>query len=121
MTDPLASPLIDRESVLESKDLMGEKFGMLVGYFLEDSAMYVGQIEQAFARGEVGDLVPPSHTLKSSARQMGAERLSSMAEGIEHGAREAIKLGSGVAGLKSLVDALKNVLSQTLTAFREFT
>ncbi len=116
-----ATPLLDAEAIAESKELMGDKFGKLVGYFLEDSAMYIGQVEQAFARGDAEGLVPPAHTLKSSSRQMGCARLALLAEAVEHGGRDLVKQNGHVSALASFIPVLRATLDATVDAYHEVT
>jgi CheY-like chemotaxis protein len=71
---------IDMNALKETQSLMGAKFEVLVGYFLEDAAGYIAQIDRAEV---LADVIAPAHTLKSSAKQFGLVRLSEAARIIE--------------------------------------
>jgi len=52
----------------------------------------VARIEEAMRRRDCVGLVLPAHTMKSEARQFGAEPLGALAEEIEMTARRAIEM-----------------------------
>jgi len=118
LNDFTSTPSLDMAIIAESKALLQEKFTTIATYFLEDSAMYIGRIEQAFAAGDAEALVPPAHTLKSSSRQMGALRLSAVAEHIEITAREAVKSKSDLPSLEPAIAQLRDILESIADSYR---
>lgn len=71
---------------------LGAGFVRIVGYFREDGEKSVARIEEAMQRRDMNALVLPAHTLKTEARQFGAEALGEIAEEIEFAARRAIEM-----------------------------
>ena len=70
---------------------LGAGFARILSYFREDGEKAVGKIEEAMHSRNTAALVLPAHTMKSEARQFGAEPLGALAEEIELGARRAIE------------------------------
>jgi len=70
---------------------LGPGFVRILGYFREDGEKSVAKIEDAMRRRDSAALVIPAHTLKSEARQFGAEPLGELAEEIEFAARRSIE------------------------------
>lgn len=70
---------------------LGPGFVRILGYFREDGEKSVAKIEDAMRRRDAAALVIPAHTLKSEARQFGAEPLGELAEEIEFAARRSIE------------------------------
>ena len=82
-------PILDPVLLAEAKAMLQEKFSRIVGYFLEDSARYISEIEAGLASQQIDAVVPPAHTLKSSAWQIGACRLSNIAKGHRAGGQRS--------------------------------
>ncbi|MBX3560183.1 MAG: Hpt domain-containing protein [Sphingomonas sp.] len=70
---------------------LGANFVRILSYFREDGEKAVGRIEEAMHERNVAALVLPAHTMKSEARQFGAEQLGMLAEEIEVAARRALE------------------------------
>ena len=86
-----ASQIVDWTLFQRSRTELGPGFVRILGYFREDGDKSVAKIEDAMQRKDAAALVLPSHTLKSEARQFGAEPLGELAEAIEVAARRAIE------------------------------
>lgn len=110
--------ILDMAAIAEAKATMKDKFPKMIGYFLEDSVMYVTKVEEGFASGNAEAIVPPAHTLKSSARQMGAALLSSIAKDIELNAREIVKGNGSLSQIAPRIPELKAALAQTQEAYK---
>lgn len=91
MTDP---EIINARIVKAARELMGERFPTMVKYFLEDTEMYMSEIEKAIEEKDFARAISPSHTIKSSAKQLGAEKVSDIAKQIEVHSREMQDSGS---------------------------
>ena len=89
------SQIINQEAALEAKATMKDKFPRMVEYFLEDSVMYMKGIEEGLAANDAEKIKSPAHTVKSSAHQLGAEKMSEIAKQIEHMAKDMIDGGAG--------------------------
>ncbi len=83
--------LIDWSVFAEVRRELGASFVRILGYFQEDGEKAVATIEDAMHRRDVAALILPSHTMKSEARQFGAEPLAQLAEDIEFAARRGME------------------------------
>lgn len=70
---------------------LGANFVRILGYFREDGEKAVSRIEAAMHDRDATALVLPAHTMKSEARQFGADPLGALAEEIETEARRAVE------------------------------
>ena len=78
---------LDQVAVVKAKSMMKRRFPTMIEYFLEDTQNYLEQIKQGLEEHDYKQLVVPSHTIKSSSRQMGAFTVSDLAREIEALAR----------------------------------
>lgn len=107
-------PIINPVSFAEAKSLLGEKFSTILNYFLEDSEQYIASIVAGFAQGDTDIIASSAHALKSSAKQMGADRLSALSRQLELGAKEK---GKPLSTLSPIVADLENTLAETKAAY----
>lgn len=82
--------IINTNVANEAKELMGARFATMIKYFVEDTQMYLMEIEQGLKDQDAQSILLPVHTIKSSARQLGAERVENVAKEIEFLCREII-------------------------------
>jgi HPt (histidine-containing phosphotransfer) domain-containing protein len=87
----LSEEIVDWTVFVTARTELGAGFARILSYFREDGETSVSRIEAAMQRGDAAGLVLPAHTMKSEARQFGAEPLGALAEEIEMGARRAIE------------------------------
>jgi histidine phosphotransfer protein HptB len=85
--------IVDWTVFCTARSELGAGFARILGYFREDGEKAVAKIEAAMHRRDTAGLVLPAHTMKSEARQFGAEPLGALAEEIEFTARRAIEMG----------------------------
>lgn len=83
--------LVNWSEFQEIRAVLGANFVRILGYFREDGEKSVTQIEAAMHARDAAALVLPAHTMKSEARQFGAELLGQLAEEIEVAARRALE------------------------------
>jgi histidine phosphotransfer protein HptB len=84
--------LVDWDMFCRARSELGAGFARILSYFREDGEKAVAKIEAAMHRGDAAGLVLPAHTMKSEARQFGAETLGALAEAIEMRARQAVEM-----------------------------
>ena len=89
---PFDEALVDWEIHARTRTQLGAAFVRILGYFREDGDKSVARIEEAMQRKDATGLVLPAHTMKTEARQFGAEPLGALAEEIEFAARRAIEM-----------------------------
>lgn len=94
---------------------LGAGFARILSYFREDGEKAVSRIESAMHARDTAGLVLPAHTMKSEARQFGAEPLGALAEEIEFGARRAIEMGFFPDNLLPSVARLRPLYLETMT------
>ena len=82
--------IINIDSVNEAKSIMQDKFPLMIEYFLEDTEGYIKTMKEGVAESDVEKIKSPAHTIKSSAYQIGAEKMSEIAKEIEEVAGEMI-------------------------------
>lgn len=108
--------LFDFNALAEAKEVMKAKFGTMVKYYLEDSENYINAIRAAMDAGNVEAVIAPSHTLKSSSMQMGAQRLSIIAKEMEAMARTQSSSGKpDITLFRPLFAQLETTFSETRT------
>lgn len=114
-------PIIDPSTIAEAKETMHAKFPKMVEYFFEDAETYIEAIRKAVATANIEKIVSPSHTLKSSARQMGALRLSDIARSIEEQARQMLSGGQAeLSQVSHKLSKLEAVFEQTKSAYQSY-
>lgn len=85
--------IVDWTVFCAARSELGAGFARILSYFQEDGEKAVARIEAAMHARDTAGLVLPAHTMKSEARQFGAEPLGALAEEIEFTARRAIEMG----------------------------
>lgn len=106
--------LLDKTAYNLAKQTMKARFPLMVEYFLEDTQDYIATIEKAIAANTLQDAALASHTIKSSARSLGAIKLSNIAQDIEFTARNALETeGVSTQTLTRLCTEIKHTFEQT--------
>ena len=108
------SLLVDWEMFSRSRAELGAGFARILAYFREDGDKAVARIEEAMHRNDAAGLVLPAHTMKSEARQFGAEPLGALAEDIEIGARRAVEMRTAPDELVPEVARLRPLYARTM-------
>ena len=108
--------LVDWSEFRATRTQLGAAFVRILGYFREDGIKSVAAIEEAMRARSAGGLVMPAHTLKSEARQVGAERLGALAEDIEMFARHCVEAQVSPEEYLPRVVELRPLFEETLTA-----
>jgi len=108
------SLLVDWEMFSRSRAELGAGFARILAYFREDGDKAVSRIEDAMHRNDAAGLVLPAHTMKSEARQFGAEPLGALAEEIEIGARRAVEMRTAPDELVPEVARLRPLYARTM-------
>ena len=108
--------LVDWNEFRATRTQLGAAFVRILGYFREDGVKSVAAIEEAMRARSAGGLVMPAHTLKSEARQFGAERLGALAEDIEMFARRCVEAQVSPEEYLPRVVELRPLFEETLTA-----
>jgi HPt (histidine-containing phosphotransfer) domain-containing protein len=107
--------VVDWTVFCAARSELGAGFARILGYFREDGEKAVSRIEAAMHARDTAGLVLPAHTMKSEARQFGAEPLGVLAEEIEFAARRAIEMGFFPDNLLPNVARLRPLYLETIT------
>jgi HPt (histidine-containing phosphotransfer) domain-containing protein len=107
-------PLVDWDTYSRTRSELGAGFARILGYFREDGDKSVARIEEGMRSKDAAALVLPAHTVKSEARQFGAEQLGSLAEEIEYGARRALEMQYQPDDLVPEVAKLRPLYEETM-------
>lgn len=108
--------LVDWNEFRATRTQLGAAFVRILGYFREDGIKSVAAIEEAMRARDARGLVMPAHTLKSEARQFGAERLGALAEDIEMFGRHCVEAQVSPEEYLPRVVTLRPLFEQTLEA-----
>ena len=114
--DEEALLLVDWDVFVRARSELGAGFARILSYFREDGEKAVEKIESAMHRRDTSGLVLPAHTMKSEARQFGAEPLGALAEEIELCARRAIEGRFFPDELTPQVARLRPLYNKTMAA-----
>ncbi|MES2984716.1 MAG: response regulator [Pseudomonadota bacterium] len=110
-TLPGAMPGIDSTAFNNAQEMLGDKLGTVISYYLEDAENFINRIAEAVERNDPDAAVLPAHTLKSSSRQLGATELADLAARAEINARNSA--GGVVAeDIAALVVPMRAALGQ---------
>jgi HPt (histidine-containing phosphotransfer) domain-containing protein len=113
--------ILDMTALNEAKEMMQTKFPTMVQYFIEDSDSYIGLMHDGIATKSAEKIILPAHTLKSSARQMGAVRMCEIATTMEALAREQSANGTcDMAPFVDMLAQLEGAFAQTKEALQPF-
>ena len=113
--------IVDWVHFERSRSELGPGFIKILGYFREDGAKSLGQIEQAMREQNTAALVIPAHTLKGESRQLGAEPLAKIAELIETTARFCVESRRFPDELVKDVVELRKTFERTVELFDKAT
>ena len=121
MDDDVSGELVDWGIFSQMRTELGASFVRILGYFREDGEKAVAKIEEAMHRRDAAALVIPSHTMKSEARQFGAEPLGALAEEIELAGRRAVESQLFPDHILPEVAKLRPLYSQTIDLLEQET
>ena len=111
--------IVDWAYFEKSRAELGPGFIRILGYYREDGAKSVAQIEQAMREQDSVALVIPAHTLKGESRQFGASPLADIAERIEDVARSCIETHRFPDELVPDVVELRRMFNVTVELFEK--
>jgi len=101
----------------QTRELIGNDFVKILGYYRDDAAKCVVAVEQAYKLRDAVSMVRPAHTLKGDSLQFGGEAIGRLAEHIEHAARRCVEEHSAPDSLDVEILRLRPLLIETLAQF----
>jgi histidine phosphotransfer protein HptB len=114
-------PIVDWTKFSAVRRELGANFVRILGYFQEDGEKAVSRIEEAMNRRDSAALVLPAHTMKSEARQFGAEQLARIAEEIEDAGRRGVESRLFPDQILPEVAKLRPLYQETMALFEKET
>jgi CheY-like chemotaxis protein len=114
---PIGTPMLDAGRMAAVREAMGKDLDELVNVFFASAREAVAGMREAFARDREA-LHRYAHTLKGSAANLGAVRLSALARTLESTAREAqqSELAIAVDQIEQALDAVEIPLRTAVEA-----
>ncbi|MDB2414948.1 Hpt domain-containing protein [Rickettsiales bacterium] len=104
---------INWDTIEGAKSLMGDKFTIMIEYFLEDTATYIDAINNGLNSNDIEQVKVSAHTIKSSALQIGADKVSEIAKDMEVISIAILENSdSDLSKLNSLCENLKDAFSK---------
>ena len=113
--------IINIEALDTARNLLGERFSVIIKYFLEDTEVYLSEIAKGLKEKNIRIIFSSSHTIKSSAKQLGIDRLSDVAKLTESLSQEMMDSGNQAwEDLERLYNKLKNELDKAIPELNKF-
>ncbi len=112
---------VDMKAFEEIRALMGPRLITTINYFKEDGNKAVSTIEQAQRAGDASAMIMPAHTLKTEARQLGANALGDTCYQIEVDARRCVEIQETPDDLLVPVAKLRQLFRETVEIFERET
>ncbi|MDQ4086971.1 MAG: Hpt domain-containing protein [Pseudomonadota bacterium] len=119
--DEAVESVVDWPAFARMRAELGPDFIRILGYFREDGEKAVARIEDAMHRRDAAALVIPAHTMKTEARQFGAEPLGELAEEIELAARRGVEARLFPDQILPQVARLRPLYEATMALFEQET
>jgi len=83
--------VLDQELFSFAQETLGDRFPLMVSIFIEDTQMHLDAVYAGIEAKDPAPIKLAAHTIKSSAKQMGASTLSDIAKVIEFLAKDIIE------------------------------
>lgn len=102
---------IDLETIESLKELMKDKFSMLVETYVENAEKYIVAIENGFEERSAKKIRDAAHPLKGSSGNLGLVALSETAGQLEKLAKDALDGNASIEDAQSDVERLRALFS----------
>lgn len=112
--------ILNEAALMEARDTLQDEYEQVLELYKSSSLDRIAEIKNALERKDIGAVIRPAHTLKSTSRQMGAYRLSNTAKEMEYTAKaihtDNCENGENINDLKELFFNVENQFTQTQNA-----
>jgi HPt (histidine-containing phosphotransfer) domain-containing protein len=109
-----AMPVLEPKVLRELREVMGDDYLSLLWTYLRNAPQLLAQARAAVTQSDVGSMVIPMHSLKSSSANVGAMHLSDLAREAERHAR-----AGDFAAAEAAFNAVDIAFNQADAALRE--
>lgn len=103
---------MDMEILNEARSVLKKRWPEMVEGYLEDAAMYIGNIKDGFVNDDKRGVASSAHPLKSSSNGLGLTGLGEIAKTMEYETKDAIENDGDIAHLQVLVPLLEEALKR---------
>ena len=114
----MSIPILDEESIANLRALSPDDGDMflreIIGIFLEDTPVRIGELHASQAKGEVPAFSRAAHSVKGSSSNIGAMELRAVAERLEHMAKQ-----TGLAGVDPVIVELESAFARAEVELRK--
>ena len=100
---------IDYETLSRLKEIMGERFPLLVDTYLTNAKQYIEDIKGGVANEDMDAVINAAHTMISASGNLGLSKLSETARAIETGAMEVRDNAGSIDGVKELISGIDDM------------
>ncbi len=115
------SEIINIQALDTARNLLGDRFSIIIKYFLEDIEIYLSEIAKGLKEKDIRIISSSSHTIKSSAKQLGIDRVSEVAKQTEILCQEIMGSNNqNWEGLQELYHRLKDELEKAIPELNKF-
>jgi HPt (histidine-containing phosphotransfer) domain-containing protein len=115
------SEIINIQALDTARHLLGDRFSIIIKYFLEDTEMYSSEIAKGLKEKNIRIISSSAHTIKSSAKQLGIDRVSEVAKQMEILCREIIDSNNqNWERLEKLYNSLNKELEKAIPELNKF-
>jgi|JI6StandDraft_1071083.scaffolds.fasta_scaffold443351_2 HPt (histidine-containing phosphotransfer) domain-containing protein len=115
------SEIINIQALDTARHLLGDRFSIIIKYFLEDTEMYSSEIAKGLKEKNIRIISSSAHTIKSSAKQLGIDRVSEVAKQMEILCREIIDSNNqNWEMLEKLYNSLNKELEKAIPELNKF-
>lgn len=120
-----SEPLVSPDMVSSAKETLKDKYGEMLQLYVSTSKSQIDEIKSAYANNNIQAIIRPSHTLKSTSKQMGALKLAECAKDIEYAAKSYCNQNEGaptalpdinLAAIRSALEHIDELINQTSKA-----
>ncbi|HRE82117.1 MAG TPA: Hpt domain-containing protein [Opitutaceae bacterium] len=109
-------PIIDLEAIENLRALNPDDNGFLkeiIDIFLDDTPARIAELKQTLSAGDIPGFSRAAHSIKGSSSNVGASRLRSVAERLEHGSKSALNgMEPGLRELETEFAAVRSELQK---------
>ena len=112
-----SEPVIDAEAIENLRAINPDDSSLLkeiIGIFIEDTPARIAELRAAMASGDVSAFSRAAHSIKGSSSNLGAARLRSLAERLEHDSKSQplTNFNHGLSELEEAFAATKSELER---------
>ena len=108
------NPTLNPDAIQALRDLSpegdGEFLRELIAIYLADTPRQLGQLTEALARQDAGQVLRAAHSIKGSSANLGALALRAAAEKLEHHSRT-----KGLGGVATMIAEVRNEFARAQT------